>query len=320
MDLVAIPENPVPDGAVAGELTAHDGVKLRFARWPAVAGRKGTVCLLQGRTEFIEKYFEVVTDLRNRGFAVATLDWRGQGLSDRALADPRKGHVRRFSDYGLDLEAFVRGVVLPDCPGPFFALAHSMGGAILMRAIHQGRRWFERIVFSAPMLALAGSAGRASRRRIVRISRLLGMGKSYVPGGSATAVTSLPFDGNVLTSDPARYSRTAKIVVAAPALGLGSPTIAWLDAAYAQMTAFADPAYPRSLVQPMLIVGAGQDAVVSTPAIEQFAIRLRAGAHVVVPGARHELLMEHDLYRSQFWAAFDAFVPGSGAAGDLSEW
>ena len=77
------------------------------------------------------------------------------------------------------------------------------------------------------------------------------------------------------------------------------------------MHAFADIAYPLSLRQPMLIVGAGQDAVVSTPAIEQFAIRLRAGSHVVVPGARHELMMEQDKVRGQFFAAFDAFVPGS---------
>ena len=311
MDLVSTPENPIPDGAVAGALATRDGVKVRFARWSAAANRKGTVCVFQGRSEFIEKYFEVVSDLRSRGFAVAALDWRGQGLSDRALADPRKGHVRRFSDYDLDVEAFMREVVLPDCPPPHFALAHSLGGAILIRAVHRGRRWFERMVFSAPMLALTGRAARATPRRTIRLSRLLGMGQSYVPGGGATAVPSLPFAGNVLTSDPGRYARTAKIVEAAPGLGLGSPTVAWLDAAYAQMAAFADPAYPRSLTQPMLIVAAGQDAVVSTPAIEQFAIRLRAGSHVVVPGARHELLMERDHYRSQFWAAFDAFVPGS---------
>ncbi|MBN8920935.1 MAG: alpha/beta hydrolase, partial [Rhizobiales bacterium] len=42
-----------------------------------------------------------------------------------------------------------------------------------------------------------------------------------------------------------------------------------------------------------------------------FAIRMRAGAHVVVAGARHEILMERDFYRGQFWAAFDAFVPGT---------
>ena len=66
-------------------LKTPDGVSLRFARFAPPAGRRGTVCIFPGRTEWIEKYFETVRDLRNRGFAVALLDWRGQGLSDRAL-------------------------------------------------------------------------------------------------------------------------------------------------------------------------------------------------------------------------------------------
>jgi lysophospholipase len=61
----------------------------------------------------------------------------------------------------------------------------------------------------------------------------------------------------------------------------------------------------------MLMLAAGQDEVVSIPAIEQFGIQLLAGSHVIVPGARHELLQEQELYRQQFWAAFDAFVPGT---------
>ena len=79
MPLVDIPANPVPEGAVSGTLKTRDGVTLRFARWQPPPGRKGTVCLFTGRAEFIEKYFETVRDLRARGFAVAMLDWRGQG-------------------------------------------------------------------------------------------------------------------------------------------------------------------------------------------------------------------------------------------------
>src|SRR5215813_7687943 len=127
MNLVSIPANPVPEDVVAGTITTPDGVKLRFARWAPPPGRKGTVCLFQGRAEFIEKYFETVRDLRARGFAVATIDWRGQGLSQRRLRDSYKGHVRSFSEYDLDLETFVQEIVLPDCPPPFFALGHSMG-------------------------------------------------------------------------------------------------------------------------------------------------------------------------------------------------
>lgn len=311
MQLLSIPENPVPAGATVGTLTTADKVALRYARWLPTAPRRGTVCVFQGRAEFIEKYFEVVEELRGRGFAVATLDWRGQGLSQRALCDPRKGYVRRFSDYDRDLEAFVKDVMLPDCPPPYFALAHSMGGAILIRAAHQGRRWFERMMFSAPMLGLAGPASRRLAKGAARALRLFGLGGSYVPGGGATAIHSLPFEGNVLTSDPGRYARAGAVLAAHPQLALGSPTVAWLDCAYGEIEAFAMPSYPRSILQPMLIAAAGHDQVVSTPAIEQFAIRLRAGSHIVIPKAEHEILMEQDSLRGQFWAAFDAFIPGT---------
>ena len=164
MKLISIPANPVPDNAVTGMLKTPDGVSLRFARFAPPAGRRGTVCIFPGRTEWIEKYFETVRDLRNRGFAVAMLDWRGQGLSDRALSDRLKGYVRSFSEFDIDLETFMREVVLPDCPPPIFALGHSMGAAVLIRAAQRGHRWFDRIVLSAPMIALGGSQIDGDRR------------------------------------------------------------------------------------------------------------------------------------------------------------
>ena len=108
MDLVSIPANPVPEGAVTGTLKTKDGVSLRFTRWHPPPGRKGTVVIFQGRAEFIEKYFETVRELRSRGFAVAIIDWRGQGMSERALSDPRKGHVGDFSEYELDMDVFIK--------------------------------------------------------------------------------------------------------------------------------------------------------------------------------------------------------------------
>jgi len=311
MNLTSIPANPVPDGATVGTVKTADGVVLRFARFEPPAGRKGTLCVFPGRAEFIEKYFEVVRDARARGFAVAILDWRGQGLSERALANARKGHVHDFADYDRDLDAFVKEVVLPDCPPPLFALGHSMGGAVLLRAAHHGQRWFDRIVLTGPMIDLAGAAGSRFARLSAQFMRLAGFGNSYVPGGGGTPINTLPFPGNNLTSDPVRYARTVAVLEAEPALGIGSPTVAWVDSAFRAMREFAEPAFPSRLRQPLLLVAAGQDKVVSTPAIAAFARRLRAGSHLVIPGARHEILMEQDRYREQFWAAFDAFVPGS---------
>ena len=100
---------------------------------------------------------------------------------------------------------------------------------------------------------------------------------------------------------------------AAAALGIASPTVAWADTAFAAMHGFRAPDYPAKIRQPILMMAAGNDTVVSTAAIEEFAYHLRGGAHLVIPGARHEILQDQDRFRGQFWAAFDAFVPGTPA-------
>ena len=311
MTLVSIPANPVPEGAVSGTLKTRDGVTLRFARWHPPPGRKGTVCLFQGRAEFIEKYFETVRDLRARGFAVATLDWRGQGMSERALRNPKKGYVRSFSQYHIDLETFINEVVLPDCPPPVFALAHSMGASILLRAAFAGHRWFDRMVLLAPMIALPGMRRSVGTRMLVRTLRLMGLGGMYVPGGDASVVMQRPFIGNLLTSDPVRYARNVAVLETEPALAVGWPTVAWTDCAFRVMGELTERGFAGKVRQPILIIAAGADAIVSTPAIDVFSVRLRAGSHLIVPGARHELLMEQDRFRGQVLAAFDAFVPGT---------
>ncbi len=311
MTLVSIPANPAPDDFASGTIKAQDGVELRFARWAPPANRRGTVCVFTGRGECIEKYFETVRDLRDRGFAVAMIDWRGQGHSARQLRNPRKGYVRSFSDYEKDVQAFVQQIVLPDCPPPYFALAHSMGGAVMLRIAHAGRRWFDRIVLSAPMIDLPGRRTSLPVRTLLRTMRFAGLGGRYVPGGNNELVGTDAFPDNELTSDPVRYARNAAILQEDPTLGIASPTVAWADTAFRAMHGFRAVDYPSRIRQPILMIAAGADTVVSTPAIEEFAYHLRAGSHLVIAGARHEILQEQDRYRAQFWAAFDAFVPGT---------
>ena len=311
MTLVSIPANPVPEDVVSGTIKTPDGAELRFARWAPPAGRKGTVCVFPGRTEPIEKYFETVRDLRDRGFAVAMIDWRGQGHSSRRLRDPRKGYVRDFADYEVDVETFVQQVVLPDCPPPYFALAHSMGGAVMLRLAHAGKRWFDRMVLSAPMIDLPGSRTSFPTRMLLRTMRLIGQGGRYVPGGSDALTGTESFINNPFTSDPVRYARNAAIFEEDPTLGLGSPTVAWADTAFRAMHTFRGLNYPTEIRQPILMLAASNDTIVSTAAIEEFAYHLRAGSHLVIAGSKHEILQEQDRYRGQFWAAFDAFVPGT---------
>jgi lysophospholipase len=310
MTLFDYPENPCPAGAVVEMITARDGMTLRTARWPSLSPQpKGTICLFQGRSEFIEKYYEVIRDLRARGFAVATLDWRGQGGSDRLLRDPRPGHIRDFSEYGRDIEAFMRQIALPECPPPFYGLAHSMGSSILFANLPPGSSWFERLVVTAPMIDIKEKPPGA--RLIARSLSAIGLAERLVPGWSPRPVGLKPFEGNPVTSDPTRYGVSAMMAQRTPQIAIGGPTIGWIKAAFDVMDKLGNPHFGAHWRIPTLVFLAGADGVVSTLAAQHFAAKLRATRILTLPGARHEIMQERDSIRDAFWAAFDAFIPGT---------
>jgi lysophospholipase len=312
MQLAHTPSNPIPEGSEVSRITARDGAPLRVAYWRARrSDALGTVCILQGRAEFIEKYAEVVGELLERGFAVVAFDWRGQGGSYRALGDAKKGHVRTFRHYQRDLEAVNERILQRLCPGPFFGLAHSMGGAIALDLARIGALQFSRLVITAPMLGLCAVRNARRSALAARALSLVGLGQSYIPGGGATSIATKPFAGNPLTSDRARYERNAEVAAALRDGAIGDPTIGWANAAFRHMLRLEDPRAALDIRIPTLIVAAGADPLCDTRATERFGARLKGGGVIVIPGARHEILMERDEIRAQFWAAFDAFVPGS---------
>jgi lysophospholipase len=310
MPLVVTPDNPVPPGAIVESLRAVDGLRLRAARWTPSRRVRGTVALFLGRAEFIEKYFETIGQLLDRGFSVAALDWRGQGGSARQLKNPRKGHIDDFSLYERDLNAFVGDVLGPSCPPPWFGLCHSMGAAIMLGVAHAGRCPFERLVLTSPMIRIAGLKRPRLAQGLAEALDSLGLGGAFAPGGRSAPVDGGPFEGNPLTSDPVRYARMANVLAADPSIGLGWPTVGWIHAAFRHMRRFEDPDFPRATTVPALVIAAGLDRVTDTRAAERFSERLRAGRLIVIDGAAHEIMMERDLFRNQFWAAFDAFIPG----------
>ena len=312
MELIDTPFNPRPPGGNFVGLRAADGVRLRAAVWRPHGTPRGTVALFQGRAEYIEKYYEVIGELLARDFAVATFDWRGQGLSQRLLRDRHKGHVPRATDYRLDLAAFQQHVLLPDCPRPWFALAHSMGGAALLDYAGAGvdAAPYERIVSIAPLIDLYGWTGSGVARRLAFFLNAAGLGRMSATLGGRRTLADLPFANNVLTRDPRRFSRSVETLRAAPALALGAPTLGWVHAAFELGARLKSDGFAENIRTPALFLAAGNERLVSNPAIERFARRLKNAACVVVADCEHELMMERDEIRAQFWAAFDAFIPG----------
>lgn len=307
--LFATPENPIPTGARVGIITTPDGVQLRYARWEAtLRPSKGTVLLLHGRTEFVEKYFETVEDLRARGFGVLTFDWRGQGGSSRQLWDKRKGHVENFQQYLTDLETVLSEIALPDCRPPLYISAHSTGALIALLAAPALGNRVRRMVLCSPLLALNQLPMRQTLlQKVTGVLTVLGAGRLAVGKHNPNR----RFIGNKLTSDTARFERSRGVLAKAPELATGRPTVAWIFSACRAMATVNLPGYANAISIPTLLVAAGNDAVVSPQRIEVFGRQMRSGAFLTISGARHELWDERDVYRQQLLAAFDAFVPGT---------
>ena len=311
MPLVDTPENPIPPGAIVETLRAIDGVGLRAARWTPATATRGTVAIFGGRAEFIEKYFETIGDLLDRSFAVAMLDWRGQGGSERQLRNPRKGHIDDFSLYERDLAAFVNaGRSSRHCPRPWFGALPFHGRGDPADDRPRGRCPFERLVLTSPMIAIANLKRPKLARGLIEALDALGLGGAFTPGGGATPIGLAPFEGNPLTSDPVRYARIASTLKPTRRSALGWPTIGWMHAAFRLMRQFEDPISRARSSTPALVFAAGADRVTDTRACERFAERLRAGRLIVVDGAEHEILIERDLFRDAVLGRVRRLHPG----------
>lgn len=285
-----------PAGGAAFWLRVGDGVRLRVGLWP---GARGTVLIAPGRTEYIEKYGLTAAALAAAGWGALVVDWRGQGLADRALADPLRGHVGGFAEFQRDLAAVLdfaaaRGL------GPMPWIAHSMGGCIALRALVNGARP-PAVAFSAPMWGLNQPwRTRLAIRAMAALARPFGADTGYLPTtGPDYGLASMPYEDNLLTRDRLMYERMKRQIARDPRLALGGPSLAWGGAALRECAALARVSAPPV---PALIGLGGNERIVSAPAVRRRAARWPGAALADYPGAEHELLMERPEVREDFLA------------------
>jgi len=309
--LISIPEAPAPAGGEAAWFKGADGADLRAAIFPPKGRALGSIVLSGGRTEPIEKYFEVIQDLTGRGYVVLAHDWRGQGLSHRELPDRLAGHASGYEAFLTDYRALL-ATYEARLPKPWFAIGHSMGGCLTLLALAHGEAArFEGAILSAPMLGLQmGGIPLPAARLLAGFNRLIGRAGRYVR--AETAVET--FENNILTHDRTRYERAKAQVAAHPDLGLGAPTWGWIDFALRATGYLARPDNLRSVAIPVIILSAEQDRLVDNAAQIAVARNLPRGEFISVPGAYHEILMETDPMRNFFLRALDALLGKSAPA------
>lgn len=307
-DLVLVPDNPPPQGA---EVIWYEvrGLRLRMLYAPEPKDNhvktRGLAIVCPGRTEFIEKYFEVARDLQARGFAVVIFDWPGQGLSERPLRNPLAGHIKNYSWY---VDALAKGLDKIDrrAPKTWVLVAHSMGGAIALEALRTRALSVKAAAFSSPMW---GIPIWFFQRWYGHTMRALGFGamQARPPQPDET------FENNQLTHDEKRWRLYRRLIEAEPKLALGEPTIAWV---VASLNVFREFFAPNALDHlrdlPTLIAMASEETIVKKSAQRKLARRFRNEKLINIQGAGHEILMETDERRDQFWKGFEDICRKSG--------
>ena len=251
----------------------------------------------------------MVGELLGRGFAVYAVDWRGQGLSDRPLADRGKGHVDNFSTYVADLRLFVEKIVAPAAPRPILALCHSMGGHVMMRHLAEnGSGPLSAGLFVSPMTGLRREA--MLRSVLMIMPEVATVEERYLFGTGPFILLAREFASNFVTHDERRYRFTDDWFTADPRLALGGPTIGWSRQAIRSMTTALAPGYLERIDLPLLLITAGEDRLIDPKTHAPVVARLRHGEHFTIADARHEIMMETDAIRALFWEAFDRLAKG----------
>jgi acylglycerol lipase len=177
------------------ETKGTDGERLVGRTWGADPGAPTRFVLVHGLKDHSGRYDEVAQALTARGIAVTAFDLRGHARSggDRAW-------VRRFPEFGSDLEAELSLSQGPDAKQRTVLFGHSMGGAIALRYAldHPGR--LAGLVLSAPALRApegtpAGAAG------IVRLLSVLAP-KARVFRPNIPGFSRVPSVLEAMASDP----------------------------------------------------------------------------------------------------------------------
>jgi lysophospholipase len=301
MAFVRVPGNETPEGAEEHWLEGRGGVKIRVLTAPARGQPRGSVIVAPGRTEFIEKYFEVTRELQARGFAVFCIDWRGQGLSGREVENGLKGHLATFDDPVNDLSTALK--LLDDkLPRPRIGLAHSMGGGIMLRALQTRRIELDAAAFSAPMWGLPNLTD--FRKKYARFMVSLGLGGTFAPTVEKKWKRE-SFKKNPVTHDKERHARCQGLIAEEPRLALAGPTIGWVAAAADAIEGFQVPGALAHIRIPILVATAADEQLIENASHDAVIHNLPDATHITIAGAKHEILMERDDKRAQFWAAFD---------------
>lgn len=275
---------------------------MRIGLWENPIKQRGTILLFPGRSEYIEKYGRTIGCLEQLGFHILVIDWRGQGLADRALPDRMIGHVNSYADYQLDVAAMIKAASDLALPKPWFLFGHSLGACIGLRAL-LGDLPVQACVFTSPMWNLKMPLPRRLAAWLYSwAATALGKGHLYAPGTSASSyVLNTAFSQNRLTDDSEMYAYFITQANHLQEHQIGGPSTAWLFETLRETRHLSNQALPN--LSCVSLCGT-RDEVVDVSCIEKRMADWPRGRIEILEG-KHDLLSETPTIRERVLAVVD---------------
>jgi lysophospholipase len=284
--------------------TSVDNIKIAYKIFK-VSHALGAIVIVNGRTEGMIKYQELIYDLNRNGYDVYILDHRGQGYSGRLVADAQMGYVDNFFNYVDDLKFFVSNFV-PKAKKRIL-LAHSMGGAIASLYVEHYKHDFDALILSSPMaepnVLTPGMTPLICQELQKRKKNL----KSYLMGTKSYDVLKYQFDENDLTHSKVRFEIMKKAYAKEPETRIGGASRKWLQEACKWSSISIKNAYKIEI--PILLFQAQKDTAVTAKGEDAFCKKAAPFCKkIVVPGAYHELFIEKDPIRKRVLESILNFI------------
>jgi len=282
---------------------AFDGSPRRDGSQPKIvydvvtpdAPSQGALVISHGMTENSVKYAELVYDLHRAGLPLTMflINHRGQGFSERLLADPMKCHVDDFELYVDDFATFVDRVVEPAKQKNLFAFAHSMGGGIFTRYLERHPGVFKTAVLSSPMHGVNTGWVPGGPLRLVLDAASVFAREEYFPKEPPAG----PY-----TTSAARAPIQEQVYRLYPETKIGSITWGWFSEALG-ITRGAMKRDVSNITADIKLFHAAEDNLVDVGAVTDLCNAInKAGRgtcdRVPLRGAKHEVWLERDEIRN----------------------
>ncbi|WP_273760142.1 serine aminopeptidase domain-containing protein [Bartonella sp. ML70XJBT.G] len=288
--------NPTPPNICHSYLKIATNRKIRFAlTYPEREKSKGTVVILESYANILEEYFLLMNELSKRGFHTAIFDWFGREKSPLKTKKQKRHHYFDINNDINDLDEFLKKIVYPDCPPPYYMLTYGIGGLIALSGLDLLNHQFNKMLCVSPPFAPLGNKTNGFQHKLTQFLSDIGLGFLPAKGGKKFKQTQ-------------QTNRQLERAYKAPFSSIKPPTSQWMASVLNAIDSMKKNILHGHLKIPILFILANQNNMTNNIEVRQLCQQIRLTDSITVTGAELNTIMHEENYKKQFWAAFDAFI------------